>query len=254
MDNIMDNKANIENNNNFNKKRILLKFTGKLLGPCNDPSTESCLGTQNLNDIINQIKEIKKNFDIAIVIGGGNILRGEAQTNSSNVSPSVGHQAGMLATIINGLIIKDTLERNNLKAELLSSIVCPQICKTISEENIESAIKKDCILIFTGGTGAPFFTTDTNAVVRALEIGASEIFKCTNIDGVYSDDPKKNKNAKLLKKISYDQAISEGLAILDSTALVLAKKHHISIRVFNIFEKNSLINAVNNKEFGSLIS
>lgn len=238
---------------NAKKQRILLKFTGKILGPCNDPEKDSCLGTHTLDQIVQQIKQLQNDFSFSIVIGGGNILRGENQSLNSQVSPSVGHQAGMLATIINSLIIKDVFLKNGLDAEILSSIVCPQICMTISQEAIDNAIKQDKIIIFAGGTGSPFFTTDTNAVVRALQVEAKEIFKCTNINGIYSCDPKKDKNAKLIKKIKYSEAIDQRLEIMDITAITLAQKHGIAIRVFDIFEKDSLIKAANNTEFGSLI-
>lgn len=240
-----------------NKKRILLKLTGKILGPCNsnqNPDNKSCLGTGYFQNLVEQIRSIKQDYSISIVIGGGNILRGEDQSLNSIVSQSVSHQAGMLATIINGLILKDILEKNNIEAELLSSIVCPQICKAVSQENIDNALKLDRVIIFTGGTGAPFFTTDTNMIIRALQIGSCEVWKCTNIDGVYSCDPKKDKNAKIIKELKYSDAISQNLGIMDITALILAEKHKIIVRVFNIFEDNSLIKAANSRDFGSLIN
>jgi uridylate kinase len=258
----------MENTVLTNKKRILLKLTGKILGSCTQepinksaPSTlgtstlgTSSLGTCHFKDLIEQIKLIKQKHSISIVIGGGNIIRGDAQSLASGTTPAIAHQAGMLATVINGLILKDILEKNNIEAELLSSIVCPQICKAVSQENIDNACKEDKVIIFTGGTGAPFFTTDTNMIIRALQVGAKEVWKCTNIDGVYSSDPKKDKNAKILKNIKYSQAISQNLEIMDITALILAEKHKIIVRVFNIFEDNSLIKASNNINFGSLIS
>lgn len=240
-------------NNVTSKKKILLKLTGKILGQCNDPES-SCLGTKYFKNLIEQINLIKHNYSISIVIGGGNIIRGADQSLTSDVSPAVGHQAGMLATVINGLILKDILEKNKIETELLSSIVCPQICKAVSQENINNALENDKVIIFTGGTGAPFFTTDTNMIIRALQVGADEVWKCTNIDGVYSCDPKKDKNAKIIKELKYAQAISQNLGIMDITALILAEKHNIIVRVFNVFEDNALVKAASDKNFGSTIS
>lgn len=236
------------------KKRIILKLTGKILSASDKHSNEQMLSSEPFKKLIEQIRELKSKCDIAIVIGGGNILRGDEQGIKLGITPTIGHQAGMLATIINGLILKDLLEQNNIETCLLSSIVCPQICETISQDNIHNALKQEKIIIFSGGTGLPFFTTDTNMVIRALQMGATEIFKCTSIDGIYTSDPAKDKNAKLIKKIKYSDAISQKLGIIDTTALILAEKHKIIIRVFNIFENNSLIKAWLDNNFGSLIN
>jgi len=232
------------------KKRVLLKLTGQMLSGQNG----NILDIKPVEKIRTQIKELKDSYDFAIVIGGGNILRGEQQGKKLGLSLSLGHQAGMLATMINGLILKDIFEQQDIKTQLLSSIVCPQICDSISQDNIEKAFQENKTLIFVGGTGAPFFTTDTNAIVRALQIKATQVWKGTNIDGVYSADPNKDANATAIKKINYSDAISQKLGIMDATALILAQKHRITIRVFNIFEDNALIKASQNQQFGSVIS
>jgi len=231
------------------KKRILLKLTGNILRS----ASEQELNSGKITHIIKQIKKLKETHDFGIVIGGGNILRGDQQGKAIGLHPAVGHQVGMLATVINGLIIKDLLEQQSIPTTLLSAIVCPQICSPISQENIDHAIAHNKIIIFAGGTGAPFFTTDTNAVVRALQIGAQEIWKATDIDGIYSADPATHPDAQLLKKIKYSDAISQKLGILDTTALTLAEKYKITMRVFNVFNKDSLIKASKEETFGSLI-
>jgi len=231
------------------KKRILLKLTGKVLSA----ASGQCLGSQLIEQLIAQIKKLKDTHLFGIVVGGGNILRGDEQGAQLGLCPSVGHQAGMLATMINGLILKDLLGKHNIEATLLSAIVCPQICDAVSQVNIEHALKHERILIFVGGTGAPFFTTDTNALVRALQMGAAQVWKGTDVDGAYSGDPRTNKDATLIKKIKYCDAISQKLGIMDTASLTLAQKHGITIKVFNIFEENALIKADKNQDFGSLI-
>lgn len=233
-----------------NKKRVLLKLTGRVLSS----SKGQGLDSETVKNIAKQIKELKETHHFAIVIGGGNILRGDEQGMQMGLRPAVGHQAGMLATIINGIILKDIFEQHGLEAEALASICCPQICQTSSQDKIDKALKQEKIIIFVGGTGAPFFTTDTNTIVRALQVGAKEVWKGTDVDGVYTSDPKKDKDAKLLKKTTYADAISKKLGIIDATALVMAEKHGLPIRVFTIFEKNTLGKASQDKDFGSLIS
>jgi len=232
-----------------NKKRILLKLTGRVLSATNNQG----LSAQAFENLIPQIKELKDTYTFGIVVGGGNILRGDEQGAKLGLSPSVGHQAGMLATIINGLILKDLFDKHNLETTLFSSIVCPQICTPLSQIGINHSLKNESIIIFAGGTGAPFFTTDTNAIVRALQMGATDVWKGTGVDGIYSDDPKKNKKAKQIKKVKYCDAISQKLGIMDTASLTLAQKHGITIKVFNIFEQNALIKADKNQDFGSLI-
>jgi len=234
-----------------NKKRILLKLTGNILRTASGPELDS----KHIINIINQIKKLKNSYNFGIVIGGGNIFRGRQQGKKIGLSPAIGHQAGILATIINGLIIQNLFEQHDLDAILLSSIVCPQICDPISQEKIDQALKHNNIIVFGGGTGAPFFSTDTNAVIRALQIEAKEVWKGTGIDGIYTADPVLDPQATTIKKMKYSAAISQNLGILlDTTALTLAEKHAITIRVFNIFETNALIKAAKSKDFGSLIS
>jgi len=233
-----------------NKKRILLKLTGRVLS---STGGQQCLGSQFIEQLAAQIKELSETHLFGIVVGGGNILRGSEQGAELGLSPSVGHQAGMLATMINGLMLKDLFNSHGLTSTLLSSVFCPQMCDTTSQFNIDHALKHENIIIFAGGTGAPFFTTDTNAIIRALQIKATEVWKGTGVDGVYSQDPRKDKNAKRIKKITYTDAIIQKLGIMDTASLTLAQEHGITIRVFNIFEKNALNKANKNQDFGSLI-
>ncbi|MFA5074724.1 MAG: hypothetical protein WC436_01320 [Candidatus Babeliales bacterium] len=225
---------------------ILIKLTGTIFNP--SQNVEGFF----IEKIINQIKVLKKNYNIGIVIGGGNIFRGNQHGKQFNLSKTTGHSAGILATIINGLILQDVFKKQNLDSIILSAIECPQITNIINQENIQDALKKNKIIIFVAGTGNPFFTTDTNAVLRCLQIGATEVFKCTNVDGVYSDSPDKTSSI-LYKTISYKEYIEKNLKIMDLTAITLAQENNIKIRVFNIFKDDALINATKDADFGSSI-
>ncbi len=232
------------------KKRILLKLTGEVfLAPNkNQPSLTT------VNAIITQLKKLSSTHQFGIVIGGGNIFRGKEHGSALGISPSIGHQIGMLGTIMNGLVFYDLLEQRNIASSLLCAIPSPEIGTPISQQTIDKALKQDCCLIFTGGTGNPFFTTDTNAVLRGLQIKADEIWKGTKVDGVYDADPRTHPEARLIKHISYDEALSKKLAIMDATALTLAAQHNCTIRVFNIFTDEPLIRAAQDEQFGSLIT
>ncbi len=231
------------------KKRILLKLTG-----------EAFLSTQNhnlspllINNVIEQIKQLSSHYQFGIVVGGGNFFRGNEHGKKMGISRPVGHQIGMLATVLNGLMMKDLLEQNGLKASLCSAITCPEIASSISQQGIEDALKQDDVIVFAGGTGNPFFSTDTTAVLRGLQINAEQIWKASHIDGVYSADPKTNTNAQLLSDLTYKYALDNRLGIMDATAFTLASENKQTIRVFSVFTENALINAAQNPQFGSTI-
>ena len=227
-----------------NKKTILLKITGQAL-----KIESGTIDTTLLKNIINQIKLLSHKYYFNIVIGGGNILRG-AQVN--NISTISAHYAGMLATMINGLIIQDLFHQFGIKSYLLSAIEC-KLGLSISVENIFKAKAESACMIFVCGTGMPYFTSDTNAVLRALEIEADELWKGTKVDGIYDKDPKIDKDAKLLKEVTYDYLINNNLKIMDLSAYVLAKEHNLKIKVSNIFNKDALIETANNIDYASTI-
>lgn len=233
----------------MSKKRILLKLTGEIFLDAHGMPT-----SKNVHSIIAQLKALSDHFQFGIVIGGGNFFRGSQHGARMGVRSSVGHQIGMLATMMNGLMLKDLIEQDNLSAELLCAMPSPEIGKPISQQTIHTSLKKGDILIFTGGTGNPFFTTDTTAVLRALQIQADEVWKGTSIDGVYSADPKKNPTAKKLKTITFKQAIEQQLGIMDLTAYAMAEQHDEPIRIFDIFSPDALLHAAHNPEFGSTIT
>ncbi|CAN5147648.1 UMP kinase [soil metagenome] len=231
------------------KKRILLKLTGEAF----ISATNNNLNPALVNDLFLQIKQLSDRYQFGLVIGGGNFFRGKQHGKAMGISQPVGHQIGMLATLMNGLMVKDLLEQRGVTASLFSAITCPEMAASISQQAIENALLQDQVIIFAGGTGNPFFSTDTTAVLRSLQIGASEIWKASHIDGVYSADPKKNADAKLLKDISYAYALEHKLGIMDATAFTLASENKQVIRVFSAFAPEALIKASQEKDFGSTI-
>ena len=221
---------------------ILIKLSGEVF--CGD----------FVQTLISQIKELKKKFNIGIVVGAGNIFRGNQHGKQLDIKKTTAHTAGMVATIINGLILKDLLEKDGVEAELFSAINCPEVACIIKQSKIDKTLKQNKVLIFTGGTGNPFFTTDTNAVLRALQIGAKQILKGTKVDGIYESDPMENKDSKLLKKLTYKEFLEKELKVMDLTAITLAQEHNLKIKVFNLFEKEALLKVIQNADFGSTIN
>lgn len=230
------------------KKRILLKLTGEIF-----LSADRTLNSANINAVIGQIKKLAHTHQFGIVVGGGNFWRGSIQGTQLGMQAAVGHQVGMLATMMNGLILKDLIAQQGLAPELLTAVPCPEVGASISQQVIDRALNNNQLLIFTGGTGNPFFTTDTTAVLRGLQIQADEIWKGTSVDGVYDADPRKNAQAKLLKSITHTQAMEQNLGIMDATAYALAQQHKQTIRIFNIFAPDAVIKAAQDSNFGSVI-
>ncbi len=229
---------------------ILLKVTGEAFL---DPTTKK----PNIDTIIaigQQIKALQSTHHFGLVIGGGNFFRGDQEGKVLGVSPSYAHYIGMLATMMNGLVIKNTFEKLAIPTTMLCAIPCSEVGVTLSQQAIVDGLTQDHLLIFTGGTGNPFFSTDTTAVLRGLQMEANEVWKGTKVDGIYDIDPMINKHAQLLQHISYREAIEKKLGIMDATAFALAEREKMPIRVFNIFEENALIKAAQKADFGSKVS
>ena len=223
------------------KNRILLKISGEsLMGKSNygiDVST--------INKISNEIKKVyKKKYQICLIIGGGNIFRG-IKGASEGIDRSTSDYMGMLATIMNALSLQSSLEKIDIPTRVQSAITMSQIAEPYIRRRAIRHLERNRIVIFAAGTGNPFFSTDTAAALRASEPDCSMIIKATKVNGIYNDDPNKNKNAKLLKKISYDDVIKKNLKVMDLTAISLAKETKIPIYITNIFKTNSLINVLN---------
>lgn len=210
------------------------------------------LSSTLLRSLAQQIKQLS-DYSFAIVAGAGNFFRGNQHGKKLGISESQAHQIGMLATGLNGLIIQDIFGQEGIATSILTAFECPSLGHVVSPHAINAIHGKSKILIFVGGTGNPYFSTDTAAVIRGLQIGADQIWKATNVDGIYDKDPNKDSSAQLIKEISYDDAFNNDLKIMDATAFALAREHKLPIRVFNIFEPDALINAANNADFGSII-
>jgi len=232
-----------------NKKRILLKLTGEMFLS----SSSTSLDATHIKSIVAQIKKLSTTHQFGIVVGGGNFFRGNTHGPALGIAPSVSHQIGMLSTMMNGLILKDLIEQQGLTTALFCAITCPQVGPPVSQQAVDAAIRKGYITLFTGGTGNPFFTTDTTAILRGLQINAHEIWKGTKVHGVYSADPAKDSNAQLFKRITYRQALDKQLKVMDSTALTLAQAHNQVVRIFDIFQDDALIKASKDAAFGSTI-
>lgn len=226
-----------------NYKRILLKLSGEgLMG-----TQAYGISDQVLQTISQSIKTVyDKGIELCIVIGGGNFYRG-VNNKTDYVSRSVADQAGMLATVINALFLKSILNSKGIHAEVLSGIAVPQIANTYSYNKAQELLKNKTVLIFAGGTGNPYFTTDTGATLRALETNCDALFKATQVDGVYDSDPKLNPTAHHYETISYDEVITHNLKVMDLTAISMAKENKLPIIVFKQEDEKSLINALSGK-------
>ncbi len=226
------------------KRLILLKLTGDILAEQQNQAVE----------LVTQIKQLSSTHQFAIVIGGGNFWRGNQQGQQFKIKAAVAHQVGLLATVMNALILQEIFWQHDLPTTVLSAVDCPRIAAPVSNNNIRTALNQAHCLIFAGGTGEPFFSTDTAAVVRALQINAHEIWKATNVSGIFTADPRLDPQAKLLKQVSYQMALAQNLQVMDQTAFILASAHQLPIRVFDLFAPAALVQAAQNSDFGSLLS
>ena len=231
-------------------KRVLLKLSGEaLLG-------EKSYGVDPKR-ILAYTKEIKEIVDygveIAIVIGGGNIFRGVSGA-SNGIDRVQADYMGMLATVINGLALQSSLEDLKVQTRLQTAFKIEAVAEPYIKRKAVRHLEKKRVVIFSGGTGNPFFTTDSAAVLRAIEINADVILKGTRVDGIYNNDPEKNKDAVKFKQISYDEAIAKKLKVMDSTAFTLSKENELPIIVFNMNKPGNLKKIINGKEVGTIVN
>ena len=226
-------------------KRVLLKLSGETLS-----SDENCVDCSKAANVAAEIKSaLKSNMELAIVVGAGNIWRG-ANKNIDRVSAD---KMGMLATVINAFAISRTLISLGIKSVVLSASPVTGFCETFSQDKADCYLKQKYVVVFAGGTGNPFFTTDTTAALRAAEIKADAVLKATQVDGIYSDDPKKNSSAKKYDKISYIEAINKKLKVMDLTAFQICMENKIPIYVFNFHKKGNLKKVLKGEKIGTLV-
>jgi uridylate kinase len=231
-------------------KRILLKLSGEaLMGERKygiDPS--------RLELYAEQIKEVVNlGVEVAIVIGGGNIFRGVAGA-SNGMDRVQGDHMGMLATVINGLALQSALENKGLDTRLQSAIEINEVAEPFIRRRAMRHLEKGRVVIFGGGTGNPYFTTDSAAVLRAIEIEADVILKGTRVDGIYSSDPEKDKTATKFDKISFKDVLSRGLKVMDSTAFTLSQENELPIVVFDMNKKGNLLKIVSGENIGTVVN
>jgi len=223
------------------RKRVLVKFSGEAL------AGEEGYGidTKILKFIAGEIKSLVDNgTEVAIVVGGGNIIRGVSAAQDGIIKRTSGDYMGMLATVINGVAIQEALEHIGLEARLQSAIDMHEIGESFIVRRARRHLEKGRVVIFAGGTGNPYFTTDTAATLRANEIEATMLIKATKVDGVYDKDPAKFDDAVKLDELSYDRALSEHIRVMDDTAIALAKENKLPIAVCNMFGKGNLLAVV----------
>ena len=231
-------------------KRILLKLSGEaLLG-----EEDYGIDPNMILRIATEIAEATRaGVEVAVVIGGGNIFRG-AGLAESGIDRVTGDHMGMLATVMNALALQDALESIKVDARVMSAVSVHDVCEDYIRRRAIRHLEKGRVVICAGGTGNPFFTTDTAAALRAVEIGANILLKATKVDGVYSSDPNKDPKASRYEAVGYDQVIQGKLGVMDANAIVLCRDQRMPIRVFNVYQEGNLMRLVRGEAIGTLVS
>ncbi len=231
-------------------RRVLLKLSGEAL------MGELAYGVdqQVLHSFISEIAQAYKDgIQIAIVVGGGNIFRG-VQGIAKGMDRSSADYVGMMATIMNSITLVDALKQQGIKAKCLSSIEMPRVMDLFTKEKAMEGFDRQEVLVFAGGTGSPFFTTDTAAALKAAEIEADVVLKATQVDGIYEADPRKNPHAKRFKQLSYHDCLVNGYEVMDTSAFSLCRDHRIPIRVFSLKAKGAIAQALRGDAIGTLVA
>ncbi|MGF1558153.1 MAG: UMP kinase [Flavobacteriaceae bacterium] len=231
-------------------KRILLKLSGEaLMG-----EKQYGIDSNRLSEYAAEIKEVvDKGIEVAIVIGGGNIFRGMNGT-ATGIDRVQGDHMGMLATVINGLALQSALELKGAETRLQSAIKINEVAEPFIRRRAIRHLEKGRVVIFGGGTGNPYFTTDSAAVLRAIEIEANVILKGTRVDGIYTSDPEKDPNATKFDTISFQEVLSKGLKVMDTTAFTLSQENELPIVVFDMNKKGNLLKIVDGQNIGTVVN
>jgi uridylate kinase len=231
-------------------KRVLLKLTGELFGEKNKKG----INFTSYETIARQISKIwkKTRVDLAIVVGGGNIFRGRER--ATHVDEATADYMGMLATVINGMALQEALERLGAPTRMMTAFEIKQVAEPYIRRRAIRHMEKGRIVIFTAGTGSPFFTTDSGAALRAVEMKCDVILKASGVDGVYTENPSKNPKAKLYKNLGYQEALEKHLEVMDATAFAICQKHKMPIVVFNIKQLPHLDQILKGKKIGTEVS
>ena len=232
------------------QQRIILKLSGESLA--GEPGWG--INLKALFNIAEELKEaIERKIQVGIVIGGGNIWRG-GRDQGLKLDRVIADNMGMLATLINALALQDACEQQGIQTRVLSAVEVSKVAEPFIRRRAVRHLEKGRLIIFAAGIGNPYFSTDTAAALRSIEVGANLLLKATQVDGIYSDDPKKNPKAKLYKTISYQQAIQKRLRIMDTAALALCQENQLPVRVFNLHKKGNIRKALCGENLGTLLS
>lgn len=231
-------------------RRVLLKLSGEALMGELEYGIEPAV----IKRLASEISVARKaGIEIAIVIGGGNIFRG-AGLAKVGMDRVTGDYMGMLATVMNALAIQDALESHGVFARVMSALQIHEVCEDYIRRRAVRHLEKGRVVILAAGTGNPFFTTDTAASLRAIEIGADILLKATKVDGVYDSDPVENPGARRYEKISYDQVLADKLLVMDATAIVMCRDNDLPLRIFDLTRANALVHAMKGDDVGTLVS
>jgi len=217
-------------------RRVIVKLSGEALTGKQGFGVEQAMVERLAADLV---KAAALGIELGVVVGGGNIFRG-VEVSTRGVPRPVGDTMGMLATVMNCLVLEAAVERAGCEARTLSALAMPAVCETYNRKRAMKNLAKGRVVLLAAGTGNPFFTTDTTAVLRAAELEAQAVLKATNVDGVYSADPKKDPKAKRYERLSHQEAIEKDLRVMDSTAFALARENDMPIIVFSIAEKGAI--------------
>jgi len=230
-------------------QRILLKFSGEALMGKQEFGIDPAI----IDQVAFDVKElVDAGTEVAIVIGGGNIFRG-VSLSASGMDRTTADHMGMLATVINSLAMQDGMEKAGLTVRVMSALKIHQVCEDYVRRRAVRHLEKGRVIIFAAGTGNPFFTTDSAASLRGVEINADIVIKATKVDGVYSADPLKDPSATKYDRLSFDDVINQKLAVMDTTAIVLCRDNNLPIRVFDMNKQGALANVVNGLDEGTLV-
>ncbi len=232
-------------------KRILLKLSGEALA---GDRQEYVINPQILERYAKEIKKVvQKGVQIAIVVGGGNIYRG-SEANISGIDKVQGDYMGMLATVINGMALQSAIEKQGVYTRLMSAIRIEQVCEPFIRRRAIRHLEKGRVVIFAAGTGNPYFTTDSAASLRAIEIEAQVVLKGTKVDGIYTADPMKDATATRYANLTFDEVYQKGLNVMDMTAFTLCKENNLPIIVFDMNQEGNLLRIVEGEEVGTLVA
>ena len=231
-------------------EKVLIKISGEYLAG----SKEFGISPSTLSEIADNISKVhSKGVEISIVVGGGNFFRGEAIA-SKGMDRVTADYMGMMATVMNSVALQSELEKKGLDSRVMSALTIRKVAEPYIRRRAIRHLEKGRIIILAGGTGNPYFTTDTTAALRSVEVGAQAVLKATKVDGVYSEDPHKNSNAKRYTYLTFKDVINKELKVMDLTAITLCKENNLPIVVFDISKKDALFNIFNSKNEGTLIS